>query len=102
MTDKEIKAYKSRLRREADPAKHKAYVAAWQAANKDKMREAFRRYYQRNKATMLAKVRAWQKANPDAVRAAVKKWQASNPDKVKAYRRAYYLRRKAIAQSIHA
>ena len=49
MTDKEIKAYKSRLRREADPAKHKAYVAAWQAANKDKMREAFRRYYQRNK-----------------------------------------------------
>jgi hypothetical protein len=95
MTDKEIHAYKARLRREANPEAHKAYLSAWQKANADKCREASRRYYAKNKAKMMAKVRAWQKANPERVRASVRKWQAANPDKLKANKRAYYLRRKA-------
>jgi hypothetical protein len=106
MTDAEIKAYKARLRREADPEKYKAYLAAWQKANPEKCREACKRYYYRNKAKLNAKVRAWQKANPDRVKAFVRNWQKANPGKVKAIRRAYYLRRKARlaapSQSTHA
>ena len=104
MTDKEIHAYKRKLRIAANPEKYKAYAIAWQKANPDKCREASRRYYAKNKHKWVAKVRAWQKANPESVRASVRKWQAANPEKLKAYRRAYYLRRKAarLAQSTHA
>jgi hypothetical protein len=110
MTDKEIHAYKARLRREANPEAHKAYLAKWQKDNADKCREASRRYYAKNRAKIGAKVRAWQKANPDRVIASVRKWQAANREKVKANRHAYYLRRKAriaaafvaLSQSTHA
>ena len=95
MTDKEIKAYKVRLYREANPEKAKAYLAKWQKDNAEKCRKYCRDYYAKNKAKMTAKVRAWQKANPDRVLAAVRKWQAANPEKIKANKRAYYLRRKA-------
>ncbi len=87
MTDKEIDSYKRRLSREANPEKHKAYLAAWQKANPEKCREASRRYYKRNKAKKNAGVMAWHKANPD---------------RVKAIRRAYYLRRKARLAASHA
>jgi hypothetical protein len=95
MTDKEIHAYKARLRREANPEAHKAYLAKWQKENAEKCREASRRYYAKNRAKICAKVRAWQKANPHRVVASVRKWQAANPEKLKANKRAYYLRRKA-------
>jgi hypothetical protein len=97
MTDAEIKAYKARLYREANPDKAKAYLAKWQKDNADRIKQATRAYYQKNKAKMYLKVRAWQKANPDRVLASVKKWQAANPEKVKAYRRAYYQKCKARA-----
>ena len=102
MTDKEIAAYKTRLRREADPEKVKAYIANWQRANADKVREYGRKYYAKNKAKLFAKTIAWQKANPEKVLASVRKWQAANPDKVKQYRRAYYLRCKARRLSSNA
>jgi hypothetical protein len=95
MTDKEIAAYKRRLRVNANPEAHKAYLSKWQKDNAEKCREASRRYYAKNKAKITAKVRAWQKANPDRVVASVRKWQAANPEKVKANKHAYYLRRKA-------
>jgi hypothetical protein len=35
MTDAEIKAYKVRLCREANPEKYKTYAKEWQKANRD-------------------------------------------------------------------
>ena len=54
MTDKEIKAYKSRLRREADPTKHRQQVKAWKVRNRDKWLAIKRAYYQRRKARIAA------------------------------------------------
>lgn len=54
-------------------------------------REAQRRYYQRNKAKVLERARAWAKANPEKVRAHRKKWNEAN----KAYYRQWHLDRKA-------
>ena len=103
MTDAEIKAYKMRLYRKANPEKIKAYTAQWQKDNVEKRREYARKYYAANKAKLARKVRAWQKANCDRVLVSVKKWQAANPEKIKASKRAYYLRRKArIAQAFAA
>ena len=95
MTDKEIKAYKMRLYREANPEKIKAYTAQWQKDNVEKRRKYARNYYAKNKAKLALKVRTWQKANRERVLVSVKKWQKANPEKFKANKRAYYLRRKA-------
>ena len=88
MTDNEIKAYKTRLRRQANPEKY---------------REIERRYYQNNKTKKYEQVQRWRKANPDRVRSYLANWKAANPDKVKANKRAEYLRRKArLTTLIHA
>jgi hypothetical protein len=54
MTDKEIKAYKARLRREADPTKHRQHVKAWKIRNREKWLALKRAYYQRRKARIAA------------------------------------------------
>jgi hypothetical protein len=54
MTDKEIKAYKHRLWREANPEKHLASVRRWQIANADKVKAYKRAWYQRRKAARLS------------------------------------------------
>jgi hypothetical protein len=54
MTDKEIKAYKARVRREADPTKHRQQVKAWKVRNRDKWLAIKRAYYQRRKARIAA------------------------------------------------
>ena len=88
MTDKEITAFKARLRRQANPEKH---------------REAERRYYQKYKAKKYEQVSKWRKANPDRVASYLANWKANNLQKVKAYKRAEYLRRKArLAALSHA
>jgi len=54
MTDKEIKVYKARLRREADPTKHRQQVKAWKIRNREKWLAIKRAYYQRRKARIAA------------------------------------------------
>lgn len=50
MTDQEIKTYKNRLRRLANPEKHRAQVKAWRNANREKWRAMRRRNYHKTKA----------------------------------------------------
>jgi hypothetical protein len=80
MTDNEIKAYKTKLRRQANPEKY---------------RKIERRYYQKNKTKKYEQVQRWRKANPDRVRSYLANWKAANPEKVAALKRRYYLKRKA-------
>jgi hypothetical protein len=54
MTEKEIKAYKARIRREADPTKHRQQVKAWKVRNRDKWLAIKRAYYLRRKARIAA------------------------------------------------
>jgi hypothetical protein len=54
MTDQEIKTYKNRLRRLADPAKHRAQVKKWRDNNRDKWNAMRRRNYAKRKARLLA------------------------------------------------
>ena len=80
MTDKEIDAYKKRLRYEANPERFKFHARKWQLANPEKSRAMFAAYNHRNREAMKARAVAWAKANRE---------------KVRAYSRAYYYRRKA-------
>jgi hypothetical protein len=73
MTEKEIKAYKVRLCREANPEKYKTYAKEWQKANREKCKVYMRNYYQRNKAARIAAARAWQAANPEKFKAMLRK-----------------------------
>jgi hypothetical protein len=52
--------------------------------------------------TWLGRVKQPKYRNPERHRANVKRWRLRNLDKVKAMKRAYYLRRKALAQTTHA
>jgi hypothetical protein len=54
MTDQEIKTHKARLRRLADPAKHRAWVKKWRNENRDKWNAMRRRNYAKRKARLAA------------------------------------------------
>ena len=54
MTDQEIKTYKNRLRRLADPAKHRAQVKKWRDNNREKWNAMRRRNYAKRKARLLS------------------------------------------------
>lgn len=68
---------------------------AWQAANREAIKERKHAYYEKNKTELLAQQRSYYKANktrileaqrkpPEVNRAHVKAWAAKNPDKRKA------------------
>ena len=54
MTDKEIKAYKHRLWREANREKHIASVRRWQIANAERVKAYKHAWYLRRKAARLS------------------------------------------------
>jgi hypothetical protein len=73
-----------------------ARIAAWRAANRSRVLEHKRRYYQRHKAAHAR----WKKANPNKVkasyarhaahhRARIKAWQLANPERFRASKRRY-------------
>jgi len=69
MTDAEIKAYKVRLCREANPEKYLTYAKEWQKANRDKCKVYLQRYYQKNRKVRIEVARKWQAANPERYKA---------------------------------
>lgn len=45
--------------------------------------ESDKRYYEKNKEKIKAKVSAWREKNKERARATIKEWEAKNPDKVR-------------------
>jgi hypothetical protein len=97
MTEKEINAYKARLRYHANPEVYKARAYAWKIANPEKVKVHRRASRLRNIDKARAYSIAWNKANPDKVKAYKIKSRSKpeNKARISAYNKAYYLRRKA-------
>jgi 5-methylcytosine-specific restriction endonuclease McrA len=51
-----------------------------------------RRYYQQNRETVKARVKAWTEANPDRAKERSKEWREANPDVMREYQREWYQR----------
>ena len=59
-------------------------------------RERSKRYYEANKATIIAKQTARQSSNREAAAAKMRAWRKANPEKAKCSKVAYYTRMKAL------
>jgi hypothetical protein len=65
-------------RRERDEVR----ARAWRAANRDKAREACKRYHEKHRIKRLAVMKAWQRRGGNASKA-VARWRAKNPEAAK-------------------
>ena len=70
--------------------KRKAYLAEWREKNREKTREAQRKYYAANKAVCDERVRVSQKKRWEQYIAKAVEWQRANPDKVAVIRKRAY------------
>ena len=55
------------------------------AQSETERKEADKRYREKHKTAITARIKAWKKKNPESGRAACRRWQAKNKDKRKAY-----------------
>ena len=58
-------------------------------ANREKVRERTREYYQINREKVKEKAKKWAENNPEKVKEKTKKWAENNPEKVKESERKY-------------
>jgi hypothetical protein len=83
----------------------KANCKAYREANKDKIaeqkkayyeanKEYFKAYYEANKDKIAEQNKAYREANKDKIAEQKKAYYEANKDKIKAYRKAYYQRTK--------
>jgi hypothetical protein len=72
------------------PKDRKAYLAEWRERNREKVREAQRRYYGANREKCNAAVAASRSKNPEPAREAARKFRATNPGKVRDIRKRFY------------
>lgn len=79
----------------------KCYAAAWQAANREKVKAKHQaywpEYYKANKEHMLAYQKRYRAANPEKVAADKRKWQAANRERILADKAAYYQANKSVS-----
>lgn len=74
--------------RAANPEKVKAYQDARYAKDGEQIRAAARSFYDANQEHVKARMRAYRVANPEKSRAAVRRWNAANPGRVRAMKAA--------------
>jgi hypothetical protein len=70
LTPREKKTAYQKAWRAANPEKG----AAYREANRERLREANRRYYRKNKEKVSARILACRRANPEVARAANRRW----------------------------
>lgn len=76
-------------------AKRNAYLAAWRADNRDKIRASQQRYYESNKEVCDQRALDCQKQNKDRYSKIKMDWAAKNRDRHLEIRRASYARNSA-------
>lgn len=84
------RAAQSRAYYEANREAIKARVAAYRAANPDKVRASKRQYYEQNRDVVLAKNAAYERC-PVKEALKNKRWYEANRDRLRALRQAYHV-----------
>jgi len=64
-----------------DPKRRAEYGKKWQAANREKVREANRKWAKANPKKVAERVRKYRAAHPERVRERKRRWAAAHPEK---------------------
>lgn len=66
--------------------RQKAACKKWCEANREKLKEIRRRYYEKNKEECDRRTREWGKNHPESIKAINQRWLDKNPNYFKEYR----------------
>ena len=80
---------------EEKQAKRKAYLAIWREQNREKTREAQRKYYEANKTVCNTRVLEARAKKREAYNEYAAQWRETNKERVSASRRAWYVKNSA-------
>ena len=73
-----------------DPEVRKAYIAQYNAKNRERIKAKQKAYYEANKEKLLAQHKAYAEANKEKVAAYKKQWFADNKERMLALQRQWY------------
>ena len=74
----------------------KAYLELWRAKNRDKIRAAQQRYYEKNKELCDSRVKESRSKNPEYYKKKSIDWQKNNKERFLEIKRASYARNSAV------